>query len=154
MKKTFSLLFASLMLVSLPVLATMYRYVDESGQVVYTQFCPAPGVEAHTVEAPPPPPSTAKDSQQELLDNLQKNADAREDKKEAEEETEKTEKKQADQERMKRNCEAARKNLKILENRGNRKLLDKDGNVLDLSNEQQMQQRLQRAREVIQRDCK
>jgi len=86
MKTKIILLALSMMLAASPLFAEMYRYVDEDGQVVYSQFKPHPGVEASTVKAPPPPPSTADQSRQQLIDSLQKREDIKLDKKTAEQE--------------------------------------------------------------------
>jgi 16S rRNA A1518/A1519 N6-dimethyltransferase RsmA/KsgA/DIM1 with predicted DNA glycosylase/AP lyase activity len=150
MKSQITLIIASLTLVATSVLAEMYRYIDENGQVVYSQFRPGPDVETQSVKEPPPPPSTAKERQQELLDNLQKQAEIKEDKKEA---ADKTEKEKTKEDQLKKNCEAAKKNLEYLQARDNRILLDKDGNKLSLSDAQRLQ-RIQKAKEVMQRDCK
>ena len=133
-----------------PLFAEMYRYIDESGQVVYSQFKPKPGVEISTVKAPPPPPSTAEKSRQQLVDSLQKRVDAKQDKKEAEEKSAKADE---DSERKMKNCEAAKRNLANLTASDNRKLVDRKGNVVEIS-EAKRKQQIQKAQEVIKRDCK
>ena len=56
--------------------AEMYKWVDEDGQVQYTQSPPPPGVEGETIK-PPPPPASPEEAQkqmqarEELLDGLQ-----------------------------------------------------------------------------------
>ena len=152
-KSLIGMITAVSILITLPAMAAMYRYVDENGQVVYTQFRPGPGVKAETIQGPPPPPSTAKASQEALLENLQQQAESREDQKEAAEEEKKAEKAKTLQQRLKKNCEIAKKNLKYLQAQDNRKLVDKDGNDLAITDAQRAQ-RIQKAREVMQRDCK
>ena len=148
-KKSF-VLTASLILGSTPLFAEMYRYVDENGQVVYSQFRPNAATETSTVKAPPPPPSTAGQSRQQLIDSLQQGADSRQDKKDADK---KAAADAAEQERQRKNCEAAKKNLANFTASDNRKLVDRDGNEMQMSDYQRKQQ-IKRAKEAVARDCK
>ena len=150
MTKKLFLLAASLILGSSPVFAEMYRYVDENGQVVYSQFRPGTETETSTVKAPPPPPSTAGQSRQQLIDSLQQGEDARQDKKEADK---KAATAAAEKERQRKNCAAAKKNLANFTASDNRKLVDRDGNEIQMSAYQRKQQ-IERAKEAIARDCK
>lgn len=142
------LAFSFLLTMTSQLYAEMYRYLDENGQVVYSQFKPKPDVETSTVKAPPPPSSTAGESRQELIDSLQKREDAQQAKKEAE-------KKQATQaetqQRKDKNCAAARKNLEALLAESG-EIMDKDGNEIQLSAKQRKQE-IEKARNVIQNEC-
>jgi len=139
-----------LLLTSLSAIAEMYKYIDENGQVVYTQFRPDPGVQAETIRGPAPPPSTAKDSQHKLIDSLVKQAETRENRKVAQKKAaqEKTREKQ-----LKQNCDAARKNLEYLQGQDKRTLVDSDGKAMKMSDSQRQEQ-IRKAREIVERDCK
>jgi hypothetical protein len=152
-KSQIRLITTVLILISLPTMADMYRYVDENGQVVYTQFRPGAEVNAATIQGPPSPPSTAKHSREALIENLTLQAESREDKKEAAREAEKARQEKEREEQLKQNCETAKKNLEYLQAQDRRKLVDKDGNSLSMSNTERVQ-RIKKAREVMQRDCK
>ena len=135
---------------STSLFAEMYRYVDENGQVVYSQFRPNAEIETSTVKAPPPPPSSAEQSRQQLIDSLQKNEDAKQDQQDAE----KTAAKEAaEKERQHKNCEAAKKNLEAYSSDPDRVIVDKDGNEIQLSDYQRKQE-IKRAKKAIARDCK
>jgi hypothetical protein len=89
--------------------ARTYRWVDESGTVVYSQVPPPPGVDVQTVR-PPPPPAEPEAATQDLQERLQRLEDAREDRelarvKAAEEE------RQAQQ--VAKGCAAAEQNLRV-----------------------------------------
>lgn len=138
-----------LMTSAAPLFAEMYRYIDDSGQVVYSQFKPKPDVDASTVKAPPPPPSTAEKSRQDLVDSLQKSVDSKQDAKDAEKIAAKED---AEAERKRKNCDAARKNLELFTATDNRKIIGKDGEELSLSDAKRKQQ-IQKAQDVIAKDC-
>ena len=144
------LLAISLIIFSSPLFAEMYRYVDENGQVVYSQFRPDAEIETSTVKAPPPPPSSAEQSRQQLIDSLQKREDAKLDQKEA---GEKAVAQAAEKERQRKNCEAAKQNLQAYSADPDRVILDKDGSEMQLSDYKRKQE-IKRAKEAIARDCK
>lgn len=139
-----------LLLSSFGAIAEMYKYIDENGQVVYTQFRPDPGVVAETIRGPAPPPSSAKATRQELIDNLVNQAETREDRKAAQK---KAEQEKTRDNQLKQNCEAARKNLKYLQGQDKRTLVDNDGKAITMSDSQRQQQ-IKKAREIVERDCK
>jgi len=143
-----------LLLTTFSAIAEMYKYIDENGQVVYTQFLPEAGVETETIRGPAPPPSTAKTSQQNLIDNLVTQAETREDKREAEK---KAKQEEARNEQLKQNCKAARSNLEYLQRQAQgqdkRMLVGKDGKPMKMSDAQRQQQ-IKKAKEIIERDCK
>ena len=136
------------------VFAEMYKYIDENGQVVYTQFRPDPSLNAEAIKGPAPPPSTAKGDHDNLIENLVKQAENREDQKAA---SKKAEIEKAEEERKKKNCEAARKNLEYLQGQetglDKRLLVDKDGKPVKMSAEDRQNQ-INEAKEVIEQDCK
>ncbi len=76
--------------------ATMYKWVDEEGNVTYSQN-PPPGREAEEIAPPPPPPTPVPSQQEDSAD-----------------ETDSPETMAAKKaETYRRNCEAARQNLQI-----------------------------------------
>ena len=148
-KKSFYLAVALLVGTS-PLFAEMYRYLDEDGQVVYSQFRPETETEAATVKAPPPPPSTAEQSRQQLIDSLQKNEDTKLDQKTAHQ---KAVAEAAEKERQRKNCAAARKNLKAYTADKEKRIVDPEGNEMQVSDYKRNQE-IKRAQEAIARDCK
>ena len=75
---------ACLIVLTPPAMAEMYKWVDENGNVHYTQERPPPGTKGETIKPPPPVDSEAAqkqlESRQELLDSARdgraKGADA------------------------------------------------------------------------------
>lgn len=70
---TFASLFC-LAAVSLPATAEMYKWVDENGNVHYTQERPPPGIQGETIKPPPPVDSAAAQKQLESRQELLKEA--------------------------------------------------------------------------------
>lgn len=129
--------------------AEMYRYVDESGQVIYSQFKPDNTDQISTVKPPPPPPSTAAESRQQLNDTLGREQDARQD---AEKQAEADEKSQQEIERNRKNCEAARNNLKVLQDGSGYQRIMKDGKEVKFDDSQR-QAEIRKAQDMIQKSC-
>ena len=148
-KKIQVLAFSILLTMTSQLFAEMYRYIDENGQVVYSQFKPKPDVETSTVKAPPPPPSTAGQSRQELIDSMQKREDAKQAKKEADrQQALETETRQ----RQQKNCESAKNNLEaLMAQKG--KIVDKEGNEIQLSDKQR-EQEIEKARNIMKNECR
>ena len=95
-------------------IAGMYRWVDDQGNVVYSQQPPPDNRESKTI-APPPPPAEPSENSMERSRELNEKLDAM-----AEERAKTREKKlKAEAERKEREarCNSARKNLKILTER-------------------------------------
>ena len=136
MRISISLLILVVATFSTQTFSRSFRWVDENGVTVYSQIPPESG---DAVEiSPPPPPSQPETpaSQQEGSaedggedDVAAQNADIR-----------------------KRNCEAAKHNLNIYENLGNRKLRGADGTARSLSNEEKAQ-RIEATKKQIQAFC-
>lgn len=100
------------LIITLPALAGMYRWVDDKGDTHYTQSPPPIGIEGKTI-APPPPPATPAKKQADPDDV---NADEKTDEKTTD--TAKGGKQESDKERdarhaamIKENCKVARRNL-------------------------------------------
>lgn len=116
------------MVVSFSTQAAVYKWVDENGQVVYSQTAP-PSSQAEVIAPPPPPPKGSEEPNKRLQEYQQQQQDARDDKAvKAQQEREQ----QLQMEARKKVCEAAQHNLKVLE--GNRdRVLMKDGQVIKMS---------------------
>jgi|SRR5689334_1378106 len=136
-----------LVLVALPLAAAAetYRWVDEKGQVHYTQT-PPPGKDAKLV-APPPPPSAAP-NQDSLNQSLEK---AREEapQKQAEADRAAQARGQADQQ-----CKQAREQLAYMDAKTARRLgtTDEQGNVSRVT-EEQFQERRAELQKMISERC-
>lgn len=131
--------------------AAVYRWVDDHGQVHYTQTPPPPENKDRGTEMRTTGPATGarQQAQQrstaigERLKALRENRETT--KKERSERT-------AEIERKATNCSAARSNLAQLENRRLRRVADADGNVAVLT-EEARQERMAEAREQISKNC-
>lgn len=142
---------ALLLLLSLPVMAAMYKYVDADGQVVYSQFPPPGEVETDVVQPPPPPPSSAAASRKQLIDSLVENAEKRQEAAKTDAQPEKAAR-DADEVR-KQNCLAARKNLENLTANDQRRLVNEKGNEISLD-ETRRARLVRQAQQRIQKECR
>ncbi len=151
-------------LISVTVAAEMYRYTDESGQTVYSQFKPVMLID-YTVIAPPPPPpgsktADAKESlseSDEQMDNEASAEDAIENSEETENIEEKTEEqlKQAlaEKELKRKNCQAARSNLKVLEStNSNQRIIGEDGKEINFDDKLRSS-KIKEAKRMIKVSC-
>ncbi|MEJ2576612.1 MAG: DUF4124 domain-containing protein, partial [Gammaproteobacteria bacterium] len=90
--------------------AKTYRWVEEPGDVVYSQLPPPPGVEAEVVPPPPPPAEPPEQAIQELPEQQQQLEDLREDREIAREKAVE-EAKQAQS--RSQGCAAAEQNVRV-----------------------------------------
>ncbi len=132
----------ALALVVVPAKAAMYKWVDEQGNVHYTQSRPT-GVEAREIKAPSPAPASAPAEEpspdEEAEENLPPPPPPTAD----------LEEERRNQAIRKENCENARKNLEIY-TRHRRILVD--GEVMVLSDDERAR-RLKEAQEHIKQFC-
>ncbi len=99
---------------TIPAWSTIYRWVDDNGQVVYSQTPPPPGREARTV-APPPPPAESPEAARQRLQKQLETLDALDEKRRKAKEEEQ---KKAQEARKKAEiCQRARGNLEVLTKR-------------------------------------
>ncbi len=143
-----ALLTSLLVLVSQPLTAETYKWVNDQGVVTYSQT-PPPGEQAERVKLRgTAAPSDAKASQSKLDAMRQRLADSAEDR-----ELEKQQQQEAKDEieRKRHNCEAARSNLRNLEGLGKR-LYQMDGQYRRLS-EEERQQLMQKEQDHIKENC-
>ncbi len=131
--------------------ADVYRWVDNQGGVHYTETPPPVGnldrgVKVRTYGAPTGGTEQGNARSQAIQDQLKAIQDQRQ--KAAEEQS----KQETETARRTGNCQAARDNLAKLEIRTNRRLVDKEGNVTTLS-EQDRLKRIEEARKQIADNC-
>jgi hypothetical protein len=123
-------LFLLVALLPLAAGAQVYRWVDDKGQVHYTQV-PPPG--AKTRELAPPPPASAAPNQESLNQGLQ---DAVKAEPKVREEAAKTAEAAAQREQQ---CRQAREQLAFMDSMGGRRRMtttDEQGNMSRASDEQ------------------
>jgi hypothetical protein len=136
-----------LLLLAVPLAAgaQVYRWVDEKGQVHYTQT-PPPGKDAQAV-GPPPPPSDAPNQ-----DSLNKSLDA--DLKAQPERRAEAERAAQAQAQLEQQCRQAREQLAYMDEKTARRLgtTDEQGNVSRVT-EEQFQERRAELQRVISERC-
>jgi hypothetical protein len=108
-------IFASMLLVgflgvAIPAGATMYKWVDDKGQTIYSDQPPPPSVKSEIVQAPPPPanPNALKE-----MINAETEMKLRE--KQRIEKAKQAEKARADAEKKQEMCTAARDRIQVLQ---------------------------------------
>jgi hypothetical protein len=150
-----SLVVATLLCTS-PLPATagqVYRWLDENGQVQFTERAPPPGVEAQAVPVRPtgPTPAQSAEELQRLRERARLGAsgEAPDDAGAAEPTPE--QKAQREQQRLK-NCQTAQENLRVLEQSRRVMVKDDDGNLQPLDDEQR-QAKLDETRRHIEEFC-
>lgn len=134
-------LLTALLLLAVPVQAAMYKWTDADGNIHYTQSPPPAGVESKTMKAPPPAPTPAPS---------QKADKGEQGKGEAKDEADKPVETPRD-EQIKRNCEAARRNLSIYTN--NRRVMNEKGEI-EVMDEKVRQAKIKQTEEQIKEYCK
>ena len=138
-------------LLAAPAQAKLYKWVDENGNVTYSERKPPQGGADREVEEIKLRPSTISDEDaRERLDVLTgRAAGAR--KKRDEQESQVTAAQEREQ-RIAKNCEIARENLEILQTNARVKTQAEDGSSYYLG-EDQISARLEQARTNIDRYC-
>ncbi|MEZ5587526.1 MAG: DUF4124 domain-containing protein [Sedimenticolaceae bacterium] len=150
--RTRSLLFLLGLTATFPASAEKgyHLYYDENGQAVYSQFAPADGKPSETVKPPPPPAESPEVARQRLQQQLQKFEDNREDQSLA---AEKRQQSESEAQQAKRRCDAARKNLEVLNGRARQLYQTSDGSVQRMSEDERQKQRAEMEK-IIAADCK
>jgi len=137
------------LLVCPPLAAKTYRWVDENGVTVYSQK-PPPAGPVTEIKPPPPPAISPEEAQRRLDAQKQRIEDYREDQAL---EKKAASKKKAESERLKRNCEAAKRNLAGLIARPHARRRGADGEYRYIT-EEARQKKMQEEKEHIQENCK
>ena len=128
--------------------AGLYRWVDENGVTQYSQTAPL-GRDADKLKPPPPPAEDPQEARRRLDQQLQKVDDQREDRELAAEERRRREEEQRIRQQ---NCANARTNLERLGRTGRRLVRLPDGSYTRLT-EEERQERMRKAQEIIQENC-
>ncbi|WP_438971369.1 DUF4124 domain-containing protein [Methylophaga sp.] len=135
-------------MISFSVSAEIFKWKDEDGQTHYSQT-PPPSVQAETVDVPPPPPinpDQAREEVQALIDKQQEAEQAEQAKQQQREE-------EAQQEAIREeNCRIARENFTTYKNNPGRRLVDAEGNVTRMV-EEERQQKMQEFQQQIDEFC-
>ncbi len=144
----------ALILAGIPVssaMAGMYRWVDDQGNVVYSQQPPPDSRNVREI-APPPPPAEKAENNSQSLQELQKKLDAAA--QERHKAAEEKQKAKAEQEQRKKRCQAARRDLKALHERPPNTLYNMpDGKWKRLTPEERAK-RIKTLKEAIETNCK
>ena len=150
-----SLAFISLLSVSFfsgPLVAQVYRWINDQGHVVFSQSPPGDGRDTTTLDLPPDPPAEAAEEDREKLDGQIKKLDQAE--------QERNLRKQAAAEKRavakydKQQCTTARTNLDAIVNRPPQTLFQRaDGSYMRLTAEEREEQ-IRMATLVIEKHCR
>jgi len=139
--------------------AEMYRYIDEEGKVIYSQFKPTTAKEFSTIAPPPPPPGSQKVAAEplpEATEEMSENTDpenAADSEATDEQAQAKAEQEKANLAIKRKNCEAAKSNLKVLESVDpNQRIIGQDGKELKFDDAQR-QAKIREAKKVIKASC-
>lgn len=128
--------------------ADIYKWIDDNGQVHYSQQLP-PGQQADIIKAPPPPAIDPAKAQQEidtLIEQQKANEQVSEDK------TIQSEKEQKRARQIEKNCKAAKQNLKSYQDNPGRRLMDEHGNVTRPT-EEERQQKIRESQQKVKEFC-
>lgn len=139
----------SLLCLSSPAMAKLYKWVDENGVTQYTQTPPPKGGFSH-VKPPSKPavdPQKAKSDLEKRLESFQQRRD------DAGKEKAEANKKAAEKAEKTAKCEKARKNLTFLQTHARVRETGKDGTAT-LLGEDKRQERIKQANEAIKEYCK
>jgi hypothetical protein len=129
--------------------ATIYKWIDENGQTVYSETPPPPGVERMRIKGASPPAEDPDEVMKKLRGQVQTVEQRRDDQNKTETDA------RADAERQKQikeNCEILRKNLAVLSSGRRIGEPQGDGNLAYLDEEQRAA-RLKETQDRINEEC-
>ncbi|BAO43764.1 DUF4124 domain-containing protein [Thiolapillus brandeum] len=151
MKKTFLALPSAILLVTITSAnAGMYRWVDDQGNVVYSQQ-PPPDSRASKIIAPPPPPAEAPENSLEKSRELNEKLNAiQEERNKARQERLKAE---LEKKERKARCSSAQKDLKILTERPSNTLYRTGDDEWKRFTPEERSERIGNLKEVIKENC-
>lgn len=137
------------LLVAGGVNAAMYKWVDETGQMVYSQTPPPSGDVVRIEKRAAPDPAEGERLREELRKEVERNYD-----KATEREQRTAERQKAEEQRKARaeNCEIAGRNLEALQGLSRRQFNTPKGDYQTLTDDER-QQRVREARENIEKYC-
>lgn len=136
------------LLLSVSAHAEVYKWVDDSGQTHYSQSAPE-NKPTKIIAVPAPPPMEQQRAQQRMNELIQQQENQ-----EATQEIIQREQTQAAQRQtdINENCKRLRTNLETYQNNPGRRMMDADGRVIRLR-EEDRQQNIQDLQQQIQRYC-
>ncbi len=146
-----TLLILFLSLFSLNLSAATYRWLDDNGQVVYSQVPPGDGRDYREISAPPPPAEDPEAAQKRLEEARKA---LTEDRKAREQQKQDATRKKALAERRRQNCEIARKNLETLTSRPPNTLFKVGDDEYRRFTPEERQKRIDQLKKIIQENCK
>ena len=130
--------------------ADVYKWVDDQGQIVYSQSPPPPPKRSVRVKmVPGPDPAEIAHAQEALQQSIERIYEQEEKKRQAR--AEQDAQKEIQKQRAK-NCEIARQNLNTIQNLGRRRIISPDGTPVFLSEEERAA-RIEEARKNIEAYC-
>jgi len=146
MKAPRPLLFLALCLAASPLFAATYKWVDENGTVVYSQNPPPVGVPYETIDTGHRSPSSTppRKPSHSFLEQVEKEKRTQEADQKAQGEYQK------DLELRKKNCKAARHNLRVYT--VHKRIQQEDGSVIRLDDNER-QRKIEEAKKAIKEFC-
>jgi len=140
------------LLLLLPVLtlAGAYRWVDDEGNVVYSQTPPPDAREVRKMAPPPPPaedPAAVKKRLERTTRELEKASQRRREQKDEQA------RKKAEAEHRRKNCAAARQNLERLINRPPNTLFRVGRDEYRRFTPEERQRRIEKMRQIVKENC-
>lgn len=128
--------------------AEIYKWVDENGQTHYTQQAPR-DVPATVIKTPPPPAIDPNIAQQQVDDLIKQQESEEKMSIEQQNQQKIAAENKAEQEK---NCKIAQQQLQQYQNNPGRRIMDADGNVTRLT-EEERQQKIKEAQENVTKYC-
>ena len=129
----------------------MSARLDDTGAVVYSQSPPPDGRSASKVAPPPPPSSSADAERQQLGDRLEQADEARKKQQEGQKTRQEAAAKEADR---KRNCDAARQNLELIQNRPPQTRFQMPNGEYRRFTDEERTAEIAKAREFVEKNCR
>jgi len=129
-----------------PSTAEVYKWVDNDGKTNYTQLPPPPGYESETVREAPSPGVAPAPPATELQERFE------EEQKERENNAAVAGQERKNAEIMRLNCDAATRNLAVLEQEGQRRYMNADGELLRPTDEER-QKLIDQAKQQMKKYC-
>lgn len=143
-----ALLIILLLSTPLSLAGGIYKWIDENGQVHYTQT-PPPNTPAEQMKGAPPP----ADDPEAVRGDLQRQLDALDEQRAQRDEAFAEQKQKEETARIKKqNCETARKNLAKLRRGGNNAYMTPEGEVVRLTDDERAR-RIEDAKQGIKDNC-
>ena len=142
--------FCLFLLLPAVALAGTYRWVDDEGNVVYSQTPPPDGREVREIAPPPSPaedPAAARKRLKALTEEAEKSSQRRREQRESQN------RKKAEAERRQKNCEAARYNLELFLNRPPNVLFKTGENEYRRFTPEERQQQIDKLQKIIEKNC-